>query len=200
VVFIRFEEQEKPQVQTTDGLRVLVKDDALGRQVELRPDVLVLSVGILPRPDAAEVSQLLKLPLTAEGFFLEAHLKLRPLDFATEGIFLAGLAHGPKTLAETITQAKGAAARAATILSRKRLERSGIVSEVDPARCAACLTCVRLCPYNVPVVTEDGVAHIETASCQGCGICAAACPRKAIATRLYEDQQLAAAIDALFAP
>jgi len=180
------------------GLRVQVLDDALGRPIALRPDVLVLSAAIRAHPETAAVSQALKVPLTADGFFLEAHMKLRPLDFATEGIFLAGLAHAPKSMAESISQAKGAAARAATILSKAFLDRSGIVSQVDPRRCAGCLTCVRLCPYDVPQINEEGVAYIEPASCQGCGLCASACPRKAIGTCHYRDEQLISKIDALF--
>jgi heterodisulfide reductase subunit A len=140
----------------------------------------------------------LKVPLNADGFFLEAHMKLRPLDFATEGVFLAGLAHAPKNMAESISQAKGAAARAATILSKPFMDRSGIVSEVDQARCAGCLTCVRMCPYDVPQINDEGVAYIEPASCQGCGLCASVCPRKAIGTRHYRDEQLISKIDALF--
>ena len=199
VVFLRFEPQRKPLVRLDGGLQVHVTDDALGRPLELRPDLVVLSAGIRPHPQAESVSRILKVPLNADGFFLEAHMKLRPLDFGSEGIFLAGLAHAPKTIAESISQARGAAARAATILSQPVLYRSGTVSEVDAARCAACLTCVRLCPYHVPVINEEGVACIEPASCQGCGVCASACPRKAIVTRHYRDEQLLSSIDALFA-
>jgi len=203
VVFIRFEPEQKPEVEVdgaggTSGLRVRVIDDVLRRPVEFRPDVVVLSAGIRPQDDAVAVSQALKVPLNADGFFLEAHIKLRPLDFPTDGVFLAGLAHAPKSIAESISQAKGAAARAATILSREYLERSGEVSEVDPKRCAACLTCVRLCPYGVPQINEEGVAYIEPASCQGCGVCASVCPRKAISTRHYRDEQLIAKMDVLF--
>jgi len=199
VVFIRFEPESKPEVGLEAGaLRVTVTDDVLGRPIQLRPDLVVLSAGIRPDPEAEAVSRALKVPLNADGFFLEAHMKLRPLDFSTEGIFLAGLAHAPKSMAESISQARGAAARAATILSRPHLDRSGVVSEVDASSCAACLTCVRLCPYDVPVVTEEGVAFIEPASCQGCGVCAAACPRKAIVTRHYRDDQVAAKMDVLF--
>jgi heterodisulfide reductase subunit A-like polyferredoxin len=102
-------------------------------------------------------------------------------------------------MAESISQAKGAAARAATVISKPVMYRSGVVSEVDQARCAGCLTCARLCPYDVPVMGEDAVAHIEPASCQGCGVCAAVCPRKAITTRHYRDDQITAKIDVLFA-
>ena len=203
VVFIRFEPPHKPQVgvDAAEGrLTVIVHDEVLGRPVELRPDLLVLSTAARPQPDAAELSQLLKVPLGPDGFFLEAHMKLRPLDFASEGIFLAGLAHGPKSVAESIAQAKGAAARAATVLSKGYIERSGIFSEVDQQHCAACLTCVRLCPYSVPRIDEHGVAYIEPASCQGCGLCASVCPRKAIYVRHYRDEQLLAKLDALFVP
>ena len=198
VVFIRFDPDGKPEVELKDGLCVTVRDDVLGRPVQFRPDLLVLSAAIRPHARAEAVSRALKVPLTADGFFLEAHMKLRPLDFGSEGIFLAGLAHAPKSMAESISQAKGAAARAATVISKPLMYRSGVVSEVDQASCAGCLTCVRLCPYNVPVIGEDGVAFIEPASCQGCGVCAAGCPRKAITTRHYRDDQITAKIDVLF--
>jgi len=197
VVFIRFDPDDKPQVDLQDGLQVTVTDDVLGRGVELNPDWLVLSAAIRPHPQAEEVSRALKVPLNSDGFFLEAHMKLRPLDFGSEGLFLAGLAHAPKSMAESISQARGAAARAATVLSKPVLDRSGIISEVDPAKCAGCLTCVRLCPYDVPVINDEGVAMIESASCQGCGLCAAACPRKAIITRHYRDDQLISKVDVL---
>ena len=198
VVFLRFDPALKPRVEINGGLKITVLDEALARPVQLHPDLLVLSAAVRPHPDATAIAQVLKVPLNGDGFFLEAHMKLRPLDFAAEGIFLAGLAHAPKTMNESITQAKGAAARAMTVLSQPYLYRSGIISEVEPERCAACLTCVRLCPYDVPVIQEDGRAFIEPASCQGCGVCAAACPRKAISTRDYRDEQLYSKLDALF--
>jgi heterodisulfide reductase subunit A len=198
VVFIRFEPETKPRVTTDGGLSVMVVDDVLRRPIQLRPNLLVLSAAVRPHPGAESLSRMLKVPLDADGFFLEAHIKLRPLDFPSEGIFLAGLAHAPKLMAESIRQAKGAAARAATVLSKPYLNRSGIVSVVDPSQCAACLTCVRLCPYEVPRINEDGVAYIEPASCQGCGLCASACPRKAITTQHYRDEQLISQTDVLF--
>jgi heterodisulfide reductase subunit A len=198
VVFVRFDPENKPVVKLHGGLTVTVTDDVLGRPIELKPDVLVLSAAIRPHPEAGAVSQALKVPLNADGFFLEAHMKLRPLDFPSDGVFLAGLAHAPKSMSESISQAKGAAARAATVISKPVMYRSGIVSEVDQTSCAGCLTCVRLCPYDVPVISEEGVAYIEPASCQGCGVCASVCPRKAITTRHYDDQQIAAKVDVLF--
>ena len=198
VVFIRFDPDRKPEVSTNGSLKVTVQDDVMGMPVELKPDLVVLSAAIRPDPGAEALSQALKVPLNADGFFLEAHMKLRPLDFPSDGVFLAGLAHAPKTLAESISQAKGAAARAATVICNPHMDRSGIVSQVDQDSCAGCLTCARLCPYDVPVINDQGVAFIEPASCQGCGVCASACPRKAIVTCHYSDQQIVTKVEALF--
>jgi heterodisulfide reductase subunit A-like polyferredoxin len=164
----------------------------MATNVELEPEVLVLSAAIRPQLDAEEFASLLKLPLTQDKFFMEAHMKLRPLDFVNDGMYLCGLAHAPKFVGETIAQAQGAAARATTILSQPYLMAGGVVSVVDKDRCVACLTCVRSCPFGVPAITEDGFAMIEAAACQGCGICAAACPRKAITTQHYADTQITA--------
>jgi len=199
VRFIRWTPKRRPQVSTNgEGVEVRVYDEPLKREVLLKPDYLVLSAGIRPREDMEELASRTKLPLTADGFFLEAHMKLRPLDFFNAGVFLCGLAHAPKLIPETISQAQGAAARAATILSQRQLAISGVVSVVDKERCVACLTCVRLCPYHVPCINEEGVAEIEAAACQGCGICAAACPRKAIEVQHYRDEQILAKCDTFF--
>jgi heterodisulfide reductase subunit A-like polyferredoxin len=140
----------------------------------------------------------MRLPRDPDGFFLEAHPKLRPLDFATPGIFVCGLAHGPKTIEESITQAKGAAARAAAVLAKEVMMVGGAVAEVDPERCTACLTCLRTCPFGVPALDDDlGVVRIDPAACQGCGNCAAACPRGAITVRHYGDLQMEAKIAAV---
>ena len=191
VNFIRYEAEAKPEVQVDNGkVRVVVKDDLLPSSIQLAPDYLVLSAAIRPHPENEKLATTFKLPLTSDGFFLEAHMKLRPLDFASLGMFLCGLAHSPKFMDESIAQAKGAASRAATILSQKEMMVGGAVSVVDSERCAACLTCVRACPYNVPVITTEGVAEIEAVSCHGCGICASACPRKAIQVQHYKDEQI----------
>ncbi|MCK5423572.1 MAG: CoB--CoM heterodisulfide reductase iron-sulfur subunit A family protein, partial [Deltaproteobacteria bacterium] len=191
VNFIRYEAEAKPEVQVDNGkVRVVVKDDLLPSSIQLAPDYLVLSAAIRPHPENEKLATTFKLPLTTDGFFLEAHMKLRPLDFASLGMFLCGLAHSPKFMDESIAQAKGAASRAATILSQKEMMVGGAVSVVDSERCAACLTCVRACPYNVPVITTEGVAEIEAVSCHGCGICASACPRKAIQVQHYKDEQI----------
>ncbi len=160
--------------------------------------MLVLSAAIRPQSDAAEFASQLKLSLTQENFIMEAHMKLRPLDMVNEGMYLCGLAHSPKNMAETIIQATGAVSRALTVLSQPYLMVGGVVSVVDKDRCCACLTCVRSCPYDVPRINADGVAEIEPAGCQGCGICASVCPRKAITLQNYSDNQIMAKLDGLF--
>jgi len=154
------------------------------------------------------LAAMFKVPTDADGFFLEAHVKLRPVDFATDGVFMAGMAHYPKLLDETMIQAQAAAARAARVLSRETLTAGGRVAVVDPAKCTGCLTCVRVCPFNVPKIKMDltgvggilGAAYIEPAVCQGCGSCAAECPARAIQLGHYTDAQMMAKVDALLVP
>jgi heterodisulfide reductase subunit A-like polyferredoxin len=147
---------------------------------------------------AKEIAGLMKLPLDNDGFFMEAHLKLRPLDCAVNGIFLCGVAHSPKFIEESIAQAQGAAARALGILARKVMYVGGAVAVVDPQKCAICLTCVRTCPFGVPRVDQaEGVISIDPAACQGCGSCASACPRKAIELMHHRDDQFLAKIGAI---
>jgi len=193
VTFIRYELEKKPEVSEENGqLKVKVLDSVLGMEILLEPALLVLSSAIRPQADAEEFASKLKLPLTQDKFYMEAHMKLRPLDFANDGMYLCGLAHSPKFVSESIVQARGAVSRAVTILSRPYLMVGGIVSVVDADKCVACLTCVRSCPFGVPKINDDGVAYIEAASCQGCGICASLCPRKAIKLQHYTDEQVMA--------
>jgi len=193
VTFIHFEDAKKPQVSREyNKLRVAVIDKALDREILLNPDLLVLSAGIRPQPDAAEFANLLKLSLTQDKFVMEAHMKLRPLDLVNEGMYICGLAHAPKMVSESIIQARGAVSRALTVLSQPYLMVGGMISVVDPDKCIACLTCVRACPYDVPIINEKGVSYIEPAACQGCGICAGVCPRKAITLQNYSDEQVMA--------
>ncbi len=137
-----------------------------------------LSTGIAPAADNPVLSGLLRTALTADGFFLEAHPKLRPVDLANEGEFICGLAHSPRFIDETIAQARAAAGRAATILSKTHLEIPGQVAKVDPANCVACATCVKVCPYGAPMINDLKKAEIQVAKCMGCGSCAAACPAR----------------------
>lgn len=199
IVFIRYPDEQKPQVQKVgDNLEIKIEDPILGAELLLKLDLLVLSTAVAPAETNRELARLLKVPLSKEGFFLEAHVKLRPVDFASDGIFLCGLAHYPKFLEESVTQAKAAAARAATVLSKTELRVGGVVAQVSGEKCVACLTCVRVCPYEAPYINSEGVAEIELAKCRGCGICAAECPAKAIDLLNYRDRQIICKTDALF--
>jgi heterodisulfide reductase subunit A len=162
--------------------------------VRLHPDLLVLSTGMKPR-DAEELASMLRVPRNDAGFFIEAHAKLRPVDLPSEGLYMAGTAHAPKSSTETIAQAQAAVARAATLLSRKSMKMSGVVSVVDPTNCAVCLTCVRACPYGVPFINDQHSAEINPALCQGCGICVAECPAKTIHLGRYDDKNIRAKIE-----
>ncbi len=197
VLFIKYELQEKPEVRKEGSdLVISFLDRVIKEKVEIKPDLLVLSSATIARENE-ELATLLKVPRTAEGFFLEAHMKLRPVDFASDGLFLAGSGHGPKLISEAISQANAAVARACTILSKERIQVGGVVAVVDGERCAACLTCVRVCPYGVPVVNERGEAEIDVARCKGCGSCVAECPGRAIELMHYRDDQLWAKVGAL---
>jgi heterodisulfide reductase subunit A len=197
VRFIRYEVGAEPKVTTDNGLRVEVVDQGLRMPLVLEPTKVVLSAAVRPQEDARQVASDLKLPLDADGFFMEAHLKLRPLDFASAGYFLCGLAHGPKPIEESIAQAKGAAAKAATLLSKKEMMVGGEVAVVDRGKCAVCLTCVRACPFGVPKIVGSA-AYIDPAGCRGCGVCAGACPGKAIQIAHHTDDQIMHKADALF--
>ena len=199
VIFTRYDNDAAPQVSANGSVSVKARDPYLGRDVELPLDLLVLATPTVPSTGGSELSKLLKVPLTADGFYLEAHVKLRPVDFGSEGIFLCGAAHYPKSIEETISQAYAAAGRAAAILAKPTLKAGGVVAEVDVDKCAACLTCVRICPYEVPVIDlETKKARIEAAACQGCGVCVSECPVKAITLHHYTDAQVFAKEEALF--
>jgi heterodisulfide reductase subunit A-like polyferredoxin len=197
VIFLRYEEERKPEVVKKDGrLEVTVYNPVLRENLSYHPDLLILSAATIPA-DTAELASMLKVPRTSDGFFLEAHMKLRPVDFASEGIYLCGMAHSPKMIDESLAQASAAVSRACTVLAKDQIQVGGVVSVVDPEKCAACLTCVRVCPYNVPVINKEGVAEIEVAMCQGCGICASECPGKAITVQHFTDEQIMAKCDVL---
>jgi heterodisulfide reductase subunit A-like polyferredoxin len=204
VVFIRYDVDGRPEVRVQNSssiqnpLEVEVFDPILGNNLVLSADMVVLASAIVSHPENENLAPLLKVTLNAERFFLEAHMKLRPVDFATEGMFLCGLAHSPKLIEESIAQAQAAAGRAATILAKDHLEVGGVVSVIDGDKCVACLTCIRMCPYDVPAINEKGVAEIEAAKCQGCGICASECPAKAIQLMHYKDEQVMAKTGTLF--
>jgi heterodisulfide reductase subunit A-like polyferredoxin len=200
VRFLRYDVDSKPVVEkAASGFKVALVDRMLDENIELHADVVALSTGIVPGEDSEELAHVLKMPLSQEKFFLEAHMKLRPVDFATDGIFMAGLCHWPKTISESIIQACSAASRAATFLSKKTLEIGGAIARVNSDKCSACLTCVRVCPYGVPAINADGVAEIKDALCHGCGTCASECPGKAIQLSHFTDAQVVAKCEAVFA-
>jgi heterodisulfide reductase subunit A len=197
ILFVRYAPEEKPEVKRNgDGLSVHFTDRILKERVDVEPDLLILSAATVPRQNE-DLSMQLKVPRTAEGFFLEAHMKLRPVDFATDGIYLAGSGHGPKLIRESISQASAAVARACTILSKEKMLVGGVVAIVDGERCAACLTCVRVCPYEVPVINARGEAEIDVSKCKGCGSCVAECPARAIELMHFRNDQLEAKSQAL---
>ncbi len=200
IVFIRYEPERKPVVETDgDGLKVTVRDPVLETDLVVNPCLVVLAPAVVPHEDAADISRMLKIPLNENNFFLEAHVKLRPVDFATEGVFLAGLAHSPKSIPEVIAQAEAAAARAGTILCKSGYEAGATTSVVDEALCAGCGLCVATCPYGAPELVERvdrTVSHVNEALCKGCGNCAAVCPSGAISHLGFKTGQTAAMLAA----
>jgi heterodisulfide reductase subunit A len=199
--FIRFDPEENPvEISVEDsGIEINVTDPSVRMQVRLHPDLLVLSTGMKAR-DTEELASMLRVPRNDAGFYIEAHAKLRPVDLPSEGLFMAGTAHGPKSSSETIVQAQAAVARAVTLLSQNSLKMSGIVSTVDPTNCAVCLTCVRACPYGIPIINDQHTAEINPALCQGCGICVAECPAKTISLGRFNDTNIRAKIESYSAP
>jgi heterodisulfide reductase subunit A-like polyferredoxin len=200
IIFIRYEPEEKPIVkQGKVYLEVEIRDIILNEKILLHADNVILSSAIVPRKENEELAKQLKVPLNEDGFFLEAHVKLRPVDFSTEGIFLAGMSHFPKTIEETLSQAYAAVSRATKILSKQQLEIEPRVSSVDETKCIGCGLCVSLCPSNaIELKLKEGgrKAQVITASCKGCGICGASCPQQAITMRHFRDLEIAAQIKA----
>lgn len=198
VLFFRYIPEEMPQVHDDSGKLVVDFTDRSSHQdFRVEPDLLVLSAGIRPDEGAKQIAKLLKLPLTNEGFFLEAHVKLKPVEFATPGIFMAGTAHSPRFIEENITMAKSAGQQALKILSKKEMKTSAAVAEVNPDLCAACLVCARICPFDAPFINKEGVSQIPPSACMGCGICTSECPSGAITLKHSTDDQIISKIDAL---
>ena len=198
VLFVRYEQEKPPVLLGRNGtIGIETFDSSILRDLELKADLVVLAAPIVPRDDNQDISDLLKIPINADGFYLEAHVKLRPVDFASEGLFLCGTAHSPKFLGETISQANAVAGRVASILSKKEMSVSGQIASVDSSKCIACMTCVHLCPYGAPEPGKDNKAEVQSAVCMGCGSCASGCPARAITLRNYTNQQVDGAIKSL---
>jgi heterodisulfide reductase subunit A len=199
VMFFRFIPGEQPRVyaDTDEKLNVDFTDRSSHQDFRVEPDLVVLSSGMRPHAGADQIAAVLKLPRGKEGFFLEAHVKLQPLEFASPGVFLAGLAHSPRFIPEALAMAKGAAQQAAKILCKEKMSTPATVAVVDPELCAACLACVRSCPFEAPFINSEGVSEIPPAKCRGCGICIVECPARAITLKHSTDEQIEAKIDAL---
>jgi heterodisulfide reductase subunit A len=194
VLFIRYTDENKPVVDP-ETLTVTISDPLVSKTLTIRPDLIVLSSALVPNEDNEKISRLFKVPLDQNGFFLEAHVKLRPVDFATDGVFICGSAHYPKTINETIAQASAAASRVTTFLSKGYAVSEGLSSKVDREKCLGCKLCESVCPFHAIRIGEDGIAEVIAALCKGCGTCAASCPAKAIETPHFTDDQLMAQID-----
>jgi heterodisulfide reductase subunit A len=198
VLFIRYDVDRKPDVVVKgDKIQIDTFDYMLDRHIRLHADYLVLSVGLRPHETTQDVGSKYKLTRNMDGFFLEAHVKLRPVDFPSEGIYVAGLAHAPKNLDETISQALAAAGRAGVLLSHDKLGVSGIISKHNRDICMSCLACVRICPFGSPFIDEDGKVSHNEVKCTGCGLCAGICPAKAFQVNTFKDNQIHAMIDAM---
>jgi len=195
---MRYDDETKPEVTKENGkLRVTAWEPVLKTWIPIEPDLLVLSVATVPNPDNERLAGMLKVPLTKDKFFLEAHMKLRPVDFATDGVFLCGMAHSPKFIDESISQSCASAARAATVLSKTALEMEGSIANVDEELCSGCKICASVCAYNAIEMEENSekpVAKVLEALCKGCGVCGASCPTKSITMRHFTNEQILAQI------
>ncbi|MHA2129771.1 MAG: FAD-dependent oxidoreductase [Promethearchaeota archaeon] len=209
-IFLRYDLDNIPEVakssNNSEKYKIKVFDTNLQDTLEFDTDLIVLSTPIIPADNLVDLAKKLKVPLDKNGFFLEAHVKLRPLDFATEGIFLCGCAQWPKNIQDSIAQANGAAGRASRFLSAKEIKTSGIVAESNPEMCIGCGKCAEVCPYNaieLIELTQDfeevslsvKKSFIHPALCKGCGTCAATCPNSAIIVKHYDFDQITAMID-----
>jgi heterodisulfide reductase subunit A len=202
IVFIRRDMDKELTVESDrEDLKVSFGDQVLGRSMEIRPDLLILASAMVP-DTKTPLARLYKVSLNDDGFFAEAHVKLRPVDFATDGIFVCGLAHAPKSMDESIAQAQAAAARAVTILAKDSVHISPLVSQVDVEKCDGCGVCAEVCPFGA-IILEDTVGAGNRADyrsknimalCKGCGLCAASCPQKAIDMLHFRDRQIVASI------
>jgi heterodisulfide reductase subunit A len=197
--------------KTDNGFAVTVWDHVLHRPLLIQADMIVLAAAILPAPGAEKLARIYKIPLDHHGFFQEAHAKLRPVDFATDGLFIAGMAQYPKPVEESIAQALAASARAATLLSQEEIVLDGIKAVVDSAYCDGCALCIDVCPYGAITLTKDQgeegggtdggqlMVTVNIAQCKGCGLCQGTCPKQGIAVAGFTFTQIESQIDAALA-
>lgn len=204
VKFIRYEPEEEPQVEAAEGengsvLRVTLPDYVLEKKLEIDADIIALAAAVIPSAGTKEIESLFKVGLNQDGFFKEAHVKLRPVEFAADGVYLCGLAHYPKLISETVSQAYGAAGRVLTLLSKDIVTASGSICEVEEEKCVSCGACIAACTYGAIEFreTEMGIkAFVNPVLCKGDGVCNAVCPTGAIQLKHFTDKELLSQIDA----
>ncbi|MFX1571502.1 MAG: FAD-dependent oxidoreductase [Promethearchaeota archaeon] len=193
-ILLRYDINKPPKItkikNKPEKYGIKVFDTNLQDFISFDTDFVILSPPMIPSDDSKELGKMLKVPLDRHGFFLEAHAKLRPVDFATDGVFLCGCAHWPKHIQESITQANGAAGRASRFLSSKGIVASGLVAEVNSDICIGCGVCTKLCPYNAISKDEEGIAIVNKLVCKGCGVCGASCPENAITVHHFTTDQI----------
>jgi heterodisulfide reductase subunit A len=202
IIFIRYDTDDKPDIRAAEEggkafLRLTATEPILGQRLEIDADMVCVAAASVPPESNRRLSRLLKVPLNEDGFFMEAHMKLRPADFATDGIFMCGAAHNPKFIDESIAQAQAAASRAMTILAQEELKAGGPVSSVRPSKCTGCGLCWSVCPYQAISAAEDGLAKVNEALCKGCGVCVSSCRSGAVDLDGVSNQQTWSAIQAL---
>jgi heterodisulfide reductase subunit A len=192
--FIRYDFNKELNVNINNGdLRVRFTDSTIRREMEIDSDLLVLASAIIPKKENP-LARMFKVTQNDDGFFMEAHVKLRPVDCATEGVFICGLAHAPKPVDESIAQAQAAATRGITLLAKKKIQMSGTAAKTNPMLCSSCSTCINICPYSAPSFTEEGPfagkAEINPVLCKGCGLCVASCRSGAIQLKGFDNDQI----------
>jgi heterodisulfide reductase subunit A len=203
IIFIRYSLDDKPRVEIENGqLDIELTDPILGRPVTISADLLCLATAVIPNQDE-KLAQFFKVPVNDDGFYIERHAKLGPSEFATDGVYLCGLAHYPKPIDESVAQGLAVASRAVTLLAKDKIYTSGQVAETIPAICSSCKVCVSVCPYGAPSLTPEdarffpGTAEINPVLCKGCGLCVASCRSGAIALKGFDNDQIFAQIFSL---
>jgi heterodisulfide reductase subunit A2 len=200
VIFVRYDVDNPPKVKAAGKkIEVSFTDPILSMNLKVMADYLCLSTGLVADKDSTEeLAMAFKLQRTHDGYFLEDHVKLRPVDLAMPGFYVAGTAHSPRSIRESLVQARAAASRAQTMLVQDSINMGAASARVDGDKCAACLICVRACPFDVPHINAEGYSEIDPAQCHGCGLCASECPAKAIQLMQFEDDRILAKLEKLF--
>lgn len=201
IIFVRYDVDNPPEVEEAgEQVEVSFTDPVLDMKLKVSADFLCLSTGLVADMDSTEeLAMVFKLQRTDDGFFLEDHVKLRPVDMSVPGFYVAGTAHSPRSIRESLVQARAAASRAQTLLAQDTINLGAASARVDGDKCAACLICVRACPFGIPFINAEGYSQIDPATCHGCGLCASECPAKAIQLMQFEDDRILAKIEDLFA-